>query len=71
MDITRLEKLTKRAEDGGQISRDDALWLAGEADFESLLFHANRLREKFHGNVVQICSVINARCGACSQPLRR
>ncbi len=52
---------------GEPVGREDALRLAHDADFDELLFHANRIRERFHGNVVHLCSIINAKSGACSE----
>ncbi|MFH1731467.1 MAG: biotin synthase BioB [Planctomycetota bacterium] len=65
--MPEVSDIAERALASGQVTRDEALWLAREADFEELLCHANRIRERFHGNVVHLCSIINARSGACSE----
>ena len=65
--LRNLDHIAEQALAGGPVGRDDALWLATEAGFEELLFHANRIRERFHGNVVHLCSIISARSGACSE----
>jgi biotin synthase len=59
--------LAERVLNGGAAGRDEALWLAGDAPFDELLFHANRLRETFQGDSVHLCSIINAKSGACSE----
>lgn len=62
-----VNNLAERVLNGGEVGRDEALWLAGDASFGELLFHANRLRETFQGDSVHICSIINAKSGACSE----
>src|SRR5271170_3222528 len=56
---------------GGQaISRDEALFLfnlENSADVFDLLSWANRIREKFKGNKIHLCSIVNAKAGACSE----
>jgi biotin synthase len=55
---------------GGQISRGEALALfnlENSADIFDLLFWANRIREKFKGNKIHLCSIVNAKAGACSE----
>jgi biotin synthase len=62
-----LTDIAKRARSGKCLSRDEALRLANDAPLEALLYHANRLRETFHGDSVHLCSILNARSGACSE----
>lgn len=55
---------------GGKISREDALWLfnlESSADTLDLLSWANRIREHFKGNKIHLCSIVNAKAGACSE----
>jgi len=52
---------------GEALGREEALWIATAADFEELLYWANLLRDRFCGNVVHLCSIINAKSGACSE----
>ncbi len=55
---------------GGHITRDEARWLfqlEDSADIFDLLSWANRLREKFKGNKIHLCSIVNAKAGACSE----
>lgn len=48
------------------ISRDQALSIV-DADFNKLMFEANRIREMHHSNRVTVCSIVNARSGKCSE----
>jgi biotin synthase len=66
----RISELGKRVLGGGQINRDEALWLfslEASADILDLLSWANRVREKFKGNKIHLCSIVNAKAGACSE----
>jgi biotin synthase len=73
VDATNREKISalgERVLSGGQISRDEALFLfhlEESADIFDLLSWANRLRENFKGNKVHLCSIVNAKAGACSE----
>jgi len=62
--------LGQRVLGGGQIGRDEALWLIhleSSADIMDLLSWANRIREKFKGNKIHLCSIVNAKAGGCSE----
>ena len=66
----RIAGLGQRVLGGGQITRDEALWLFNleeSADIFDLLSWANRIREKFKGNKIHLCSIVNAKAGACSE----
>ena len=67
---TKISTLGERVLNGGQITREEALWLfrlESSADILDLLSWANRLREKFKGNKIHLCSIVNAKAGACSE----
>jgi biotin synthase len=67
---TQIAALGKRVLDGGQITREEALWLFQlevSADVLDLLSWANRIREHFKGNKIHLCSIVNAKAGACSE----
>ena len=67
---TRIAGLGERVLNGGHITRDEALWLfnlENSADIFDLLSWANRIREKFKGNKIHLCSIVNAKAGACSE----
>ncbi len=66
----RIAELGQRVLDGGQIDRDEALDLINiesNADIMDLLSWANRIREHYKGNKIHLCSIINAKAGACSE----
>lgn len=67
---TKLSELGQRVLGGGPITRDESLWLFNletSADILDLLSWANRIREKFKGNKIHLCSIVNAKAGACSE----
>jgi len=67
---TQIAGLGRRVLDGGTITREEAMWLfnlADSADVFDLLSWANRIREKFKGNKIHLCSIVNAKAGACSE----
>jgi biotin synthase len=69
----RIEELGRRVLSGGQINREEALWLFNRestADIFDLLAWANRIRERYKGNKIHLCSIVNAKAGACSENCR-
>ena len=76
IDVTnhaRIAGLGARVLAGGSISRDEALWLfelENTADIFDLLSWANRIRERFKGNKIHLCSIVNAKAGNCSENCR-
>ena len=66
----KISTLGERVLGGGQVTREEALWLfrlESSADILDLLSWANRIREKFKGNKIHLCSIVNAKAGACSE----
>jgi len=66
----RIGELTRRIIAGGEISREEAMGLfalESRADIFDLMAGANRLREHFKGNKIHLCSIVNAKAGACSE----
>jgi biotin synthase len=66
----RIAQLGRRVLEGGDISRADAMELfdlESSGDIFDLLAWANRIREKFKGNRVHLCSIVNAKAGGCSE----
>ncbi len=55
--------------DGHQVTSDDAAVLARAAgpDLYELFAAANRIREHFRGPSLDICSIVNAKSGACGE----
>jgi len=67
---TRISELAWHVISGGEISREDALWLfevEASADIFDVMAGANRIREHFKGNKIHLCSIVNAKAGACSE----
>jgi len=70
---TRISDLTWRVLGGEDISRAEALWLfeiEEAADIFDLMAGANRIRERFKGNKIHLCSIVNAKAGSCSENCR-
>jgi biotin synthase len=66
----RIAGLGARVLEGGHIDRSEALrlfQLEDSADIYDLLSWANRIRERFKGNKIHLCSIVNAKAGACSE----
>ncbi|HNQ73208.1 MAG TPA: biotin synthase BioB [Verrucomicrobiota bacterium] len=69
-DYERIGALGGRALAGGGITRDEALFLfnlEAPAEIFELMAWANRVRIKFKGNKIHLCSIVNAKAGACSE----
>jgi biotin synthase len=55
---------------GQELDRADALPLAEKKGFEEtfeLIFWANKIRQKFKGESIDLCAIINAKSGRCSE----
>src|SRR3954462_12901543 len=66
----RIAELGQRVLNGGQLDREEAQWLfnlESSGDIYDLLSWANRVREFFKGNKIHLCSIVNAKAGACSE----
>lgn len=66
----RIAALGERVLSGSPITRDEALFLINleeAADILDLLSWSNRIREKFKGNKIHLCSIVNAKAGSCSE----
>jgi biotin synthase len=64
--MERIAHLCAEVIKGKSATREDAadLW---ERDLDALLLHANKVRRHFKGDRVNLCSIINAKSGACSE----
>jgi biotin synthase len=64
-----LKSIEKRVLNGGKISREEALFVASLSgqDIFDLFAAANRIREHFRQNTVDLCAIINAKSGACPE----
>jgi biotin synthase len=66
----RLETLGRRVLDGGEIDREEAMFLfelEDSADIYDLLAWGNRIRESYKGNKIHLCSIVNAKAGGCPE----
>lgn len=50
-----------------RLSFEEAMKLSKVSDLEALCKAADRIREKFNGNVVDLCTIMNAKSGKCSE----
>src|SRR3989339_1623800 len=62
-------QIAEQVMQGYKPTGQDATQLLG-AEYNELLFQANRIRAHFKGNKVHLCSIINAKSGLCSQDCR-
>lgn len=64
-----IEQLASIILEGGELGRVqiDSLADASADAFDDLLYYANRIREKYFGNKVKLCSIVPGRLGGCSQ----
>src|ERR1700744_5046917 len=66
----KISALGEAVLNGGRIPRDEAMFLfnlESSADILDLLSWSNRIREQFKGNKIHLCSIVNAKAGACSE----
>ena len=61
-----IQDLKEKVLSGYEITREEAIQLLSE-DLQELCDAANEIREKFHGNDFDFCSIVNARSGRCSE----
>lgn len=69
----RIAELGRKVFQGGELSREEALELfelEDHADILDLMSWANRVREKYKGNKIHLCSIVNAKAGGCSENCR-
>lgn len=62
-----LETLKTAACTGEGVSREAALWLYRTVPLDKLLAAANEIRVACCGNVADLCTIINAKSGRCSE----
>ena len=60
-------ELEERVLNGGQVTYEEALLLTEALDKEALYAAADRIRMHFLGDRVDLCSIVNARSGRCSE----
>lgn len=62
-----VSQLEEKVLSGKQLTEEEALWLALHAEKEALYAAANRIREHFCGNKMDLCTILNAKSGKCSE----
>lgn len=64
-----IKTILEKVLEGNPISREDSICIAGISGTElfELFASANKIRAHFRGNMVGLCSIINAKSGACSE----
>lgn len=64
-----IDNLRDRVISGGHITRDEALKLSEVqgAELFKLLSSANKIRQAFKGDSVDLCAIVNAKSGACPE----
>ena len=62
-----ISQLEEKVLVGERINAEEALWLAQFAEKEALYAAANRIRLHFCGNKMDLCTIMNARSGKCTE----
>ena len=67
--FTRIDSITARLLDGGEMSTQEGQWMMRLNDdyLPWLMAGADRLRKTFRGNQVEVCAISNVRSGNCSE----
>ena len=62
-------RLAEKVMDGGEITQEEAKRLIRTKDEDTMLLlaMADKIRQKFNGNAVDFCAIINARSGHCQE----
>lgn len=63
----KIDIIKERVLNGGVLSKDEAMSMVMTDHQEALYNAANEIREKELGNVFDVCSIENAKSGACSE----
>ncbi len=67
--MSSIENLKKKVLAGGEITFDEAERLSNlpAAELPSFLNAANSIREKYRGNIINLCAITNAKSGNCPE----
>jgi len=67
--LERVARLAAGPMDGQGLGRDQALELLSlaEQDLQAVLYHADRIRRRHRGDVVQLCAIVAAKVGRCGE----
>lgn len=68
----RIDKITARLLDGGQMTMEEGRWMIRlDNDYLPwLMAGADRLRKTFRGHDIEVCAIANVRSGNCSENCR-
>ena len=68
-DCEKIIQLAEKVMDGGSITQEEAKWIIRRKDEDTMLLLAmsDKIRQKFNGNAVDFCAIINARSGHCQE----
>lgn len=67
--MSMVSELKKKVLAGIQIGREEAMGLQAEP-LEELAAAADEIREYFCGNAFDMCTIVNGKCGRCSEDCR-
>ncbi|MGO9014783.1 MAG: biotin synthase BioB [Dissulfurispiraceae bacterium] len=64
-----IEALRDKVIAGGTITPSEALWISGlqDAAIIGLFAAASSIRQRFRGDIIDLCAIVNAKSGACSE----
>ncbi|MBC2582871.1 biotin synthase BioB [Clostridium sp. DJ247] len=62
-----ITKLEEKIDENGLIGFEEALELSKVKDLDMLFKAGDRIREKYNGNKVDLCGIINGKSGKCSE----
>ena len=65
-----VKSMEDKVMDGQSVSFNEAMQLAQTEHSESLFASADRIREKYRGNRIDLCTIMNAKSGKCSENCR-
>ena len=60
-----IQEIFEHVGSGGVIGSDDAMKLARDYSWEELAPYSEKLTRQIHGNRISICTILNAKSGAC------
>ncbi|WP_455366433.1 biotin synthase BioB [Kaarinaea lacus] len=65
----RIDSITARILDGGEMTTDEAKWMIRLDDdyLPWLMAGADRIRKTYRGNEIEVCAISNVRSGNCSE----
>jgi biotin synthase len=65
----RIDSITARILDGGDMTSDEAKWMIRLEDdyLPWLMAGADRIRKTYRGNEIEVCAISNVRSGNCSE----